>query len=81
MKLWKKCLIGVLLAGNLATCVAFTILVMESWGNPQGEVLMAFNYVGERLSETIAIPLWSFGGLALSIWLIWNDKKHEKINS
>ena len=50
-------------------------LVIMSWSNPHGTVLMAFNMCGERLSETIAIPLWGVGGLIAGIILLIKRKE------
>ena len=78
MKLWKKLVVGILLSGNTATCVSFYVLLIKSWSNSGGMVLMTFRYENERLLETIAVPLFLISGLILVLWILWKCEKNEE---
>ena len=78
MKLWKKLVVGILLGGNTATCVSFYVLLIKSWSNSGGMVLMSFRYENERLLETIAVPLFLISGLILVLWILWKCEKNEE---
>ena len=78
MTKFKPLIIALCLAGPIASCLIMSWLVFMSWSNPQGNVWIAFNMYGERLSETIAMPLWGVGGLIAGIILLIKRRECRK---